>query len=76
MHTYIQVCVCVYCIHMYYTHTHTHAHTCIYIIRKAGLKLTARFMDPGPSGFVDTPSVDDKTSDQHGAHALLIVGYT
>eukprot|EP00277_Geminigera_cryophila_P035975 CAMPEP_0173099294 /NCGR_PEP_ID=MMETSP1102-20130122/35394_1 /TAXON_ID=49646 /ORGANISM="Geminigera sp., Strain Caron Lab Isolate" /LENGTH=462 /DNA_ID=CAMNT_0013992261 /DNA_START=16 /DNA_END=1404 /DNA_ORIENTATION=- len=40
-----------------------------------GLKLTARFMDPGTSGYVATPSAEDKESDSHGAHALLLVGY-
>jgi hypothetical protein len=64
-----------------HSHTHTLTHTLTHSLslshtHMTGLKLTARFMDPGPSGFVDTPSAEDKASDQHGAHALLICGYT
>jgi hypothetical protein len=41
-----------------------------------GLKLTKKFFNPGPSGFIDTPNPDDPQSAEHGLHAMLIVGYS
>eukprot|EP00288_Rhodomonas_lens_P019130 CAMPEP_0177715812 /NCGR_PEP_ID=MMETSP0484_2-20121128/14190_1 /TAXON_ID=354590 /ORGANISM="Rhodomonas lens, Strain RHODO" /LENGTH=398 /DNA_ID=CAMNT_0019227829 /DNA_START=38 /DNA_END=1234 /DNA_ORIENTATION=+ len=40
-----------------------------------GLKLTAQFFRPPPSGFVPTPNPDDPKSAEHGLHAMLLVGY-
>eukprot|EP00438_Fugacium_kawagutii_P000572 Skav211986 [mRNA] locus=scaffold2069:51911:52765:+ [translate_table: standard] len=40
-----------------------------------GLMLTEKFFRPGPGGYVQTPSKDEKRSAEHGLHAMLIVGY-
>jgi len=40
-----------------------------------GLKLTAKFFDPHPCGFIQTPDPSNPKSAEHGLHAMLLVGY-
>jgi len=41
-----------------------------------GLKLTERFLSPGPSGKIETPDPKDPAAAEHGAHCMLIAGYS
>ncbi|EKX46300.1 hypothetical protein GUITHDRAFT_107910 [Guillardia theta CCMP2712] len=41
-----------------------------------GLKLTESFMKPAKNGYVPKPDPNDPDASEHGAHALLLVGYS